>query len=356
MMMTKNDREMRIRLYRLLSRLYRVEVDAPLLEMLKGLSFPESADETLAEGYAMLRGYLAGCGENALEDLAVDYATVFLAAGSAEGAAAIPCESVYTSAKKIFMQEAWEDVCRLYAEKGMTKTVLFQVSGVKDFDKAGLRIRFAELAKQKLFPYPAQDLFMGSRVGSDNDSLLLNATLIAGNPLDPIERTSMDMELREQIPVIIDWFKKLLPQLSNCSFRSRASRIGVRAGRNLCGRETITQSDLIDNAPVAEPVARGRRSFGGHGISSFNSGANKFTAGSRSIPFGALLSPDADNYYCAGRGISVEVEAITAIRLMICCMATGEAAGCAAALGAEKQEIPAYAALQKVLLSRGAVL
>ena len=61
------------------------------------------------------------------------------------------------------------------AEKGMTKTVLFQVSGVKDFDKAGLRTRFAELAKQKLFPYPAQDLFMGSRVGSDNDSLLLNA-------------------------------------------------------------------------------------------------------------------------------------------------------------------------------------
>ena len=166
----------------------------------------------------------------------------------------------------------------------------------------------------------------------------------------------MDMELREQIPVIIDWFKKYLPPLANCSFRSMASRIGVRAGRNLCGRETIRQTDLIENTPVAEPVARGRRSFGGHGISGFNSGANKFTAGSRSIPFGALLSPEADNYYCAGRGVSVEVEAITAVRLMICCMATGEAAGCAAALGAEKQQIPAYADLQKILLSRGAVL
>ena len=121
MMITKSEMEPRAQLYTLLSRLYRVEVDAPLLEGLKGLSFPTAANETLAEGYAMLTSYLANCGENALEDLAVDYATVFLAAGSADGQAAIPCESVYTSPKKIFMQDAWEDVCRIYAEHGLTK-------------------------------------------------------------------------------------------------------------------------------------------------------------------------------------------------------------------------------------------
>ena len=121
MMITKTDMKPRAQLYSLLSRLYRVEVDAAVLEMLKGLSFPETANEMLAEGYTMLRYYLDHCGGNALEDLAVDYATVFLAAGSADGAAAIPCESVYTSAKKIFMQEAWEDVCRIYAENGLSK-------------------------------------------------------------------------------------------------------------------------------------------------------------------------------------------------------------------------------------------
>ena len=121
MMITKTEMAQRAQLYRLLSRLYRVEVDAQLLEQLKGLTFPQAANETLAEGYAMLRAYLDNCGENALEDLAVDFATVFLAAGSADGAAAIPCESVYTSPKKIFMQEAWEDVCRIYAENGLTK-------------------------------------------------------------------------------------------------------------------------------------------------------------------------------------------------------------------------------------------
>lgn len=122
MMITKSEMEPRARLYSLLSRLYRVEVDAPLLKTLKELSFPEAGNETLAAGYSMLSAYLANCGEEALDDLAVDYATVFLAAGSADGQAAIPCESIYTSPKKIFMQEAWEDVCRLYAEKGMTKS------------------------------------------------------------------------------------------------------------------------------------------------------------------------------------------------------------------------------------------
>lgn len=121
MMITKSEMEPRAQLYSLLARLYRVEVDAPLLDALKVLSFPTAANETLAEGYSMLSAYLKNCGEDVLDDLAVDYATVFLAAGSADGQAAIPCESIYTSPKKIFMQEAWEDVCRIYAEKGLTK-------------------------------------------------------------------------------------------------------------------------------------------------------------------------------------------------------------------------------------------
>ena len=58
MMITKSEMEYRVHLYSLLSRLYRVEVDASLLEKLKGLSFPNAANKTLAEGYAMLRAYL----------------------------------------------------------------------------------------------------------------------------------------------------------------------------------------------------------------------------------------------------------------------------------------------------------
>lgn len=120
MMISKTNDVSRVRLYALLSRLYRSEVDGGLLDELKALALPQAEGE-LGAGYALLNSYLANCGENTVEELAVDYATVFLAAGSADGSAAIPCESVYTSPKRIFMQEAWEDVSRRYGSKGLGK-------------------------------------------------------------------------------------------------------------------------------------------------------------------------------------------------------------------------------------------
>ena len=120
MMISKASFQIRIGMYRLLSRLYQAEVDETLLTSLKTLVLPEE-NEDMKRGAADLREYLASAGANAIEELAVDYAATFLAAGSAEGAAAPPCESVYTSPKRIFMQEAWEQVSQLYAEKGLGK-------------------------------------------------------------------------------------------------------------------------------------------------------------------------------------------------------------------------------------------
>ena len=51
MMITKSELQPRADLYRLLSRLYRVEVDQPLLDALKELRFPQAENEILAEGY-----------------------------------------------------------------------------------------------------------------------------------------------------------------------------------------------------------------------------------------------------------------------------------------------------------------
>ena len=52
-------------------------------------------------------------------DLAVDYAKVFLAAGIPQGGAAFPYESVYTSPDGLVMQEARDEVVRLYRAKGL---------------------------------------------------------------------------------------------------------------------------------------------------------------------------------------------------------------------------------------------
>ena len=107
-------------LYRFLARLYRIEVDAPLLNDLSEMGFPTECDAPeLAEGYRMLTAWLRDPGSDPLTDLAVDYARVFLGAGVFEGVVASPYESVYTSKERLIMQEARDQVLAVYNAGGL---------------------------------------------------------------------------------------------------------------------------------------------------------------------------------------------------------------------------------------------
>lgn len=118
--------ENRSNMYRLLGRMYQSETDAGFLAGLAGMEFPEdSGDKSLDEGYAMLAKYVKAVTpentEQIIEDLAVDYARVFLGAGIAEGTVAYPYESVYTSPGHLVMQDAWEKVASIYSEHGLER-------------------------------------------------------------------------------------------------------------------------------------------------------------------------------------------------------------------------------------------
>lgn len=109
----------RAQLYRFLSRVYILEVDETLLSQMKQLDFPQDpASADLKSGYQLLADCVARYGGSDVIDLEVDYARIFLAAGVAQGLAAFPYESVYTSKKHLMNQEASSDVHILYAAKG----------------------------------------------------------------------------------------------------------------------------------------------------------------------------------------------------------------------------------------------
>jgi len=108
-------------LYRLLARIYILEVDGPFLEAMQAMVFPSGvANPELNEGYALLQNYLSCGTEEDLEDLAVDYASIFLAAGIAQGLAAFPYESVYVSKTRMIGQESKSRVAELYASRGFS--------------------------------------------------------------------------------------------------------------------------------------------------------------------------------------------------------------------------------------------
>ncbi len=118
----RNILDSRKNMYLFLSRLYILEADIELLNTLKEMEFPtDTGISELDEGYECMMQYRKEI-ESAelfekIEELAVDYADVFLAAGVAQGLAAFPYESVYTSRKKLMMQEARDQVHAIYSEK-----------------------------------------------------------------------------------------------------------------------------------------------------------------------------------------------------------------------------------------------
>lgn len=124
-------------MYRFLARIFVLEIDADFLRKMKQMEFPEKCDDQdITDGYALMRSYLNGiydqendekceAGDNmqeiacAVTDLEVEYARIFLAAGVANGGAAFPYESVYTSKTHLVNQKSNEDVTMLYAAKGL---------------------------------------------------------------------------------------------------------------------------------------------------------------------------------------------------------------------------------------------
>ncbi len=108
--------------YGLLSRLFTKEVDQELLDQLLSMRFPmSSGNAKVDEGYKLIATYLSGAWENTVTELSVDYVRVFIGHGVDAYSAAYPFESVYTSEKRLMMQNARDEVLAIYRSEGMDK-------------------------------------------------------------------------------------------------------------------------------------------------------------------------------------------------------------------------------------------
>lgn len=140
---------------RLLSRLYASEVDTKLFKELVQSSFPEDCDDVaMAKGYRLISSYLHSATLDPITDLAVDYARVFLGAGIQESKAAYPYESVYTSPKRLMMQDARDQVLAAYRTHGLDKSDSVDVPE----DHIALQCDFlAHLSHQTIGAFDLQD-------------------------------------------------------------------------------------------------------------------------------------------------------------------------------------------------------
>lgn len=191
----------------------------------------------------------------------------------------------------------------------------------------------------------------------------INTTRVLGrNGTVASDLTAAEIESRQQVRALLEFFHDSLPGLERCELLDTAATIGVRETRRIVGEYTLTLDDLTTGRHFDDVVAVAGYPVDIHspvdGNGPFDDGIAA-TANVYEIPFRSLVPRDLDNVLVSGRCLSATHEALAAVRVMPPCFATGEAAGLAAAWirrdGVAARDVDVVA-LQQRLLEQGAFL
>jgi hypothetical protein len=160
--------------------------------------------------------------------------------------------------------------------------------------------------------------------------------------------------------MMAEFLKSRVPGFAEASISSVAPQIGIRESRRIDGLYRLTMEDVVMGRHFEDGIARSGYPVDLHDPS--GKGIMEATIendGSYSIPYRCLVARGPVNLLAAGRCISTTHEALATTRLTPSCMATGEAAGTAAALackaGITAAEVDA-SQLREMLHAQGAIV
>lgn len=197
--------------------------------------------------------------------------------------------------------------------------------------------------------------------GPEEDEVLVNTTRVQGlNGTDTEELTRAEEIGRRQVLMVAGFMRSRLPGFERASLSQVGVQIGVRETRRIEGLYTLQAGDVLEGRKFADCIARSGYPIdihdpAGKGVQAAWVGGD----GAYDIPYRCLLPKKITNLLAAGRCISTSHEAQATTRLSPSCMATGQAAGTAAAMAAKKNGLPAELdifELQDELRKDGAIL
>lgn len=178
------------------------------------------------------------------------------------------------------------------------------------------------------------------------------------DPTDPEQMTEAEIEGREQAHAIFDFLVRRIPGMQNARMLQTSDRVGVRESRRIVGEYYLTHDDLLNSRVPEDSIAIVANTVDVH--THDNSKRIEFSAlDYYGIPYRCLVHRDFDNVWSAGKSVSADRLAHSAIRVMPPCMAMGHAAGVAAAMASQSDCIAkdiSIEELRKNLLAQGAYL
>jgi hypothetical protein len=193
-----------------------------------------------------------------------------------------------------------------------------------------------------LFPQPGQPgVFM------------LMATHLYGSGIDVRNLTRAEIQGRKEIRRLVEIYKRVGgPAWEDVYLIDTGPFLGIRESRRIIGRHYLTVEELQAGRHFDDAICQVRFNADiHHPDPSEGSGLTHVIFPHYGIPYRCLLARDLDNLLMAGRCISGDHIAFASYRVTGNAVATGEAAGLAAALSVENNIEP-YEIDVRVLQSR----
>jgi hypothetical protein len=156
------------------------------------------------------------------------------------------------------------------------------------------------------------------------DVAICNLTHVE-TPMDPLEISRITMEGKDQVDRVLRFLREVFPD----TFRNARIRLygqtGIRQTRWLASVKQLTLDEIRSGVRFDDAVARTSwpveiHENGTHIWETFSGDHVHY------IPLRSMISPELDNYVAAGRCIDGDVGALSSVRVMGPCMATGDAA------------------------------
>ncbi|MFO7947223.1 MAG: FAD-dependent oxidoreductase, partial [Armatimonadota bacterium] len=208
--------------------------------------------------------------------------------------------------------------------------------------------------------YPCTAIFM-SPTSLSRREVTLNTTRLPN--VDATDRCELSRALPvlvEQVEICVRFARDRIPGFEKAHLTRMAPRVGVRETRRLLGEHVLTAEEVVEASKSPDVIAIGGHHVDIHGAGTDQTRIPVRDGGSYDIPYGCLIPRTLENVLVAGRCLSSTREANGSARVMGTCIATGQAAGTAAALCAKRdclnvRNLPVNL-LQQTLRKDGAVL
>lgn len=179
-----------------------------------------------------------------------------------------------------------------------------------------------------------QTRVVGATMFHPNEFVTVMTRVLGMDPTDTDSVSDVYARIYPQVLELIRFYRKYVPGFAHSYVQEILPMLGIRESRCIVGQYVLTVDDLVDGNIPEDTIALSSYHVDIHRPSgTWVESRNVQTYG---IPLRCLIAKEVDGLLMAGKCISATHEAVASTRVVITCMAQGEAAGTTAAIAVRR--------------------